>query len=45
MRREGRLPEFGDEGFDLEVPVTISDADDKPVVTATITIRVTPKKR
>ncbi|MEQ0560214.1 hotdog fold domain-containing protein [Amycolatopsis sp. NEAU-NG30] len=39
------LPEFGDEGFDLEVPVTISDANDRPVVTGTITIWVTPKKR
>ena len=39
------LPEFGDEGFDLEVPVTISDTNGKPVVTGTITIWVTPKKR
>jgi acyl-coenzyme A thioesterase PaaI-like protein len=39
------LPEFGDDGFDLEVPVTISDANGKPVVTGTITIWVTPKKR
>jgi acyl-coenzyme A thioesterase PaaI-like protein len=39
------LPEFGDEGFDLEVPVTISDRNDQPVVTGTITIWVTPKKR
>ncbi|MEU0529863.1 hotdog fold domain-containing protein [Amycolatopsis tolypomycina] len=39
------LPEFGDEGFDLEVPVTISDKNGKPVVTGTITIWVTPKKR
>ena len=39
------LPEFGDEGFDLEVPVTISDTNDQPVVTGTITIWVTPKKR
>jgi acyl-coenzyme A thioesterase PaaI-like protein len=39
------LPEFGDEGFDLEVPVTISDAHDRPVVTGTITVWVTPKKR
>jgi acyl-coenzyme A thioesterase PaaI-like protein len=39
------LPEFGDEGFDLEVPVTISDTHDKPVVTGTITVWVTPKKR
>ncbi|HET6709079.1 hotdog fold domain-containing protein [Amycolatopsis sp.] len=39
------LPEFGDDGFDLEVPVTISDKRGKPVVTGTITIWVTPKKR
>jgi acyl-coenzyme A thioesterase PaaI-like protein len=39
------LPVFGDDGFDLEVPVTISDTDGKPVVTGTITIWVTPKKR
>ncbi|QKV78356.1 hotdog fold domain-containing protein [Amycolatopsis sp. Hca4] len=39
------LPEFGAEGFDLEVPVTISDTNGKPVVTGTITIWVTPKKR
>ena len=38
------LPEFGDEGFELQVPVTISNAAGKPVVTATITIWVTPKK-
>jgi acyl-coenzyme A thioesterase PaaI-like protein len=39
------LPDFGDEGFELGVPVTISDANGKPVVTGTITIWVTPKKR
>ncbi|SED56728.1 Acyl-coenzyme A thioesterase PaaI, contains HGG motif [Amycolatopsis tolypomycina] len=39
------LSEFGDEGFDIEVPVTISDKNGKPVVTGTITIWVTPKKR
>jgi acyl-coenzyme A thioesterase PaaI-like protein len=39
------LPEFGDDGFDLEVPVPISDAKGRPVVTGTITIWVTPKKR
>lgn len=39
------LPEFGDEGFELGVPVTISDTNGKPVVTGTITIWVTPKKR
>ncbi|UOZ07601.1 hotdog fold domain-containing protein [Amycolatopsis sp. WQ 127309] len=37
------LPEFGDEGFELPVPVTISDARGKPVVTGTITIWVTPR--
>ena len=39
------LPEFGAEGFDLEVPVTISDTNGRSVVTGTITIWVTPKKR
>jgi acyl-coenzyme A thioesterase PaaI-like protein len=39
------LPEFGDEGFELPVPVTISDAHGTPVVTGTITTWVTPKKR
>jgi len=39
------LPEFGDSGFELDVPVTISDTNGKPVVTGTITIWVTPKKR
>ncbi|GHF46647.1 acyl-coenzyme A thioesterase PaaI-like protein [Amycolatopsis bartoniae] len=37
------LPEFGDEGFDLPVPVTITDTAGRPVVTATITIWVTRK--
>jgi acyl-coenzyme A thioesterase PaaI-like protein len=35
------IPEFGDEGFDLPVPVVISDDQGKPVVTGTITIWVT----
>lgn len=35
------LPEFGDEGMSLPVPVTISDTSGKPVVTGTITIWVT----
>ncbi|WP_410670449.1 hotdog fold domain-containing protein [Amycolatopsis sp. cmx-4-68] len=39
------LPEFGDEGFELGVPVTISDANGTAVVTGTITIWVTPKRR
>ncbi|WET78439.1 hotdog fold domain-containing protein [Amycolatopsis sp. QT-25] len=38
------LPEFGDEGFELPVPVTITDTNGKSVVTATITIWVTKKK-
>ncbi|MFE6614847.1 hotdog fold domain-containing protein [Amycolatopsis sp. NPDC057786] len=38
------LPEFGDEGFELPVPVTITDTNGKTVVTATITIWVTKKK-
>jgi acyl-coenzyme A thioesterase PaaI-like protein len=40
-----QLPEFGEDGFDLPVPVTILDARGRTVVTATITIWVTPKKR
>ena len=39
------LPRFGDEGFDLEVPVMVTDKSGKPVVTATITIWVTKKKK
>ncbi|HJQ48182.1 MAG TPA: hotdog fold domain-containing protein [Amycolatopsis sp.] len=38
------IPEFGDDGFDLPVPVTVVDRDGKSVVTATITIWVTPKR-
>ncbi|GAB2992920.1 DUF4442 domain-containing protein [Amycolatopsis acidiphila] len=38
------IPEFGDAGFELPVPVTVSDKHGKPVVTATITIWVTRKK-
>ncbi|WP_245992867.1 hotdog fold domain-containing protein [Prauserella muralis] len=36
-------PEFGADGTDVEVPVTVSDAHGVPVVTGTIVIRVTPK--
>jgi hypothetical protein len=38
------LPEFGDEGFDLTVPVTITDTAGRIVVAATVTIWVTRKK-
>ncbi|SFP33239.1 Acyl-coenzyme A thioesterase PaaI, contains HGG motif [Amycolatopsis arida] len=38
------IPEFGDEGVDLDVPVTITDTAGTPVVTGTITIWVTRKK-
>ncbi|KAA9162349.1 DUF4442 domain-containing protein [Amycolatopsis acidicola] len=38
------IPEFGDEGFDLDVPVTITDNVGQPVVTAVITIWITAKK-
>lgn len=38
------LPEFGDEGFDLVVPVSITDTAGRTVVAATITIWVTRKK-
>src|ERR1700716_3206133 len=37
------IPDFGDHGFDLPVPVTITDTNGKPVVTGTITIWVTRK--
>lgn len=37
------IPDFGDEGFELPVPVTITDTAGKPVVIATITIWVTRK--
>ena len=39
------IPEFGNEGQEIEVPVTVTDREDKTVVTATITIWVTPKKK
>lgn len=38
------IPEFGDEGFDLPVPVTVYDKHDKPVTEGVITIWITPKK-
>lgn len=39
------LPEFGDEGFELDVPVTVSDNVGQPVVTATITVWITRSNR
>lgn len=36
-------PEFGDEGVEVEVPVAVSDKRGKVVVSATITIWVTPR--
>lgn len=38
------IPEFGDDGREVDVPVTLYDKKDKPVVSATITIWVTRKK-
>ncbi len=38
------IPEFGDEGQDVEVPVNVTDTSGKTVVAATITVWVTPKK-
>lgn len=38
------IPEFGSEGVELDVPVTISDTAGTPVVTATITVWVTPRR-
>lgn len=37
------IPEFGPDGFELPVPVTVYDKDDKPVTKAVITIWITPK--
>ncbi|MGH3432500.1 MAG: hotdog fold domain-containing protein [Thermocrispum sp.] len=37
------LPEFGQEPFELPVPVTVYDKNDKPVTEAVITVWVTPK--
>jgi acyl-coenzyme A thioesterase PaaI-like protein len=37
------IPDFGPAPFDLPVPVSIRDTNDQEVVTATITIRVSPK--
>ncbi|MDQ0379325.1 hotdog fold domain-containing protein [Amycolatopsis thermophila] len=39
------IPEFGDEGVELPVPVVITDTAGTPVVTATITIWVTRKRQ
>jgi acyl-coenzyme A thioesterase PaaI-like protein len=39
------IPEFGDAGVELPVPVVISDRAGTPVVTATITIWVTRKRQ
>jgi len=39
------IPDFGDDGFELPVPVEILDKHGRTVVTATITIWVTKKKR
>lgn len=38
------IPEFGEEGSELAVPVTISDRNGKAVVTGTITIWVTRRQ-
>ncbi|OZM73717.1 thioesterase [Amycolatopsis antarctica] len=44
VARLDEIPEFGDEGMDVEVPVVVSDKTGKPVVTGTITIWVTRRK-
>lgn len=47
LRAVAELPEvpiFGDHGIEIDVPVTITDRAANPVVTATITIWVTPRK-
>lgn len=38
------IPEFGPDGVEVDVPVTVTDKAGKPVVTATITIWVTRRK-
>lgn len=38
------IPEFGTDGVEVDVPVTVSDTSGTPVVTATITIWVTPRR-
>lgn len=37
-------PEFGADGVDVDVPITVYDKQATPVVTATITLWVTPKR-
>jgi acyl-coenzyme A thioesterase PaaI-like protein len=37
------IPEFGPDGFELPVPVTVYDSDGKPVTEAVITVWITPK--
>lgn len=37
------IPEFGDEGFELPVPFSVRDTNDKVVVDGEITIWVTPR--
>lgn len=39
-----QLPEFGQDGIEVEVPITVSDTSATPVVTGTITIWVTPRR-
>ena len=38
------IPEFGEDGAELDVPVIVSDRSGKPVVTGTITIWVTKRR-
>jgi acyl-coenzyme A thioesterase PaaI-like protein len=40
----GVIPEFGEDGAELAVPVIVSDRSGKPVVTGTITIWVTRRQ-
>ena len=39
------IPEFGDEKFDMVVPVDVIDAEGTAFVTARITMYISPKKR
>lgn len=38
------VPEFGPDGTEVQVPITVSDTSGTPVVTGTITIWVTPRR-
>lgn len=45
VTRLEEIPEFGEEKFDLIVPVDVLDANGIAFVTARITMYISPKKR